>query len=263
MTLELIIDIREKKIIDLLEKKNVSFTKEKLDCGDISIVHNKQPLIVIERKTTNDLDCSIKDGRYKEQKFRLDKLKKENIKIIYLIEGSNKSKAGWSAQINTMVRDNFHVFRVFNILETISFIETLVKNIPKFLDNLIINNLSEEYLDSITVKKKQTSPSDIYCLQLQQIPGLSATISRCIQKHYPSWSSLINNCTLQDLQNIKYKCKTGKERRIGKVVSTRLFEFLNYETEDVSPDTTADTAPDTPEDTAPDTPEDTSSHTMT
>ena len=226
MTLELKIDIREKKLIELLENKDIQFTKEKLEIGDISVYQDNQPIIVIERKTTNDLDCSIKDGRYKEQKFRLGNLKKENIKVIYLIEGTQKSKAGWSAQINTMIRDDFHVFRVFNILETVSFIETLIKNIPKYLAELSKTKLSEEYLDTITVKKKQQSPDDIFCLQLQQISGVSKTIAQCIQKKYTGWVELVENCTLEDLQNMKYSCKTGKERRIGKVVSGRVCGLL-------------------------------------
>ena len=57
-----------------------------LNLGDIVITHNDKQVIVIERKTTNDLDCSIKDGRYREQKYRLLNLQKENVQVLYLID---------------------------------------------------------------------------------------------------------------------------------------------------------------------------------
>lgn len=234
MNIKLEIDIREKKLIESLQVKSISFVSTKLEIGDIVVSINENPLIVIERKTTSDLDCSIKDGRYNEQKFRLSNLIKENIRVIYLIEGQYKSCQGWSAQINTMVRDDIHVFRVFNIKETVEFIETLMKNIPKYLPNLLNNksSLSSDYLDSISVKKKQTSQTDIFSLQLQQIRGLSKPIADCILSNFTNWKELIENGNIENIQNLKYECKTGKSRKIGKIVAERLIENINYSNSD-------------------------------
>ena len=58
------------------------------------------------------------------------------------------------------------------------------------------------------------------------ISGVSKTIAQCIQTKYNGWVELVENCTLEDLQNMKYSCKTGKERRIGKVVSSRVCGLL-------------------------------------
>jgi len=225
--MQLKIDVREKKLIEVLLNKDIEFIQETLDVGDITIYNNNKPIIIIERKTTNDLDSSIKDGRYNEQKYRLLNLLKENVIIMYLIEGSYKTKSSWSAQINTMIRDNIHVFRTFHIKETGEFIETLMNNLPKYIDNLTTSdNLTTDYIDTLSVKKKQTNKDDIYCMQLQQIQGISPTISKCIREKFSSWKSLISDCKLEELQEIKYKCKTGSERRIGKVVANRVMEFI-------------------------------------
>lgn len=228
--MNLIIDKRESKLIDFLQVKEIPHKIDTLNLGDIVISYNDIQVIVIERKTTSDLDCSIKDGRYKEQKYRLANLKKENIKIIYLVEGMHKSKLGWSAQINTMIRDDFHVFRTCHLKETVEFLETLLINLPKYIDILINSNnivLSTEYIDNIIVKKKQKCGADIFCLQLQQIPGISLIIAKCIREHYPTWKNLFEKCDLESLQGIQYKCKTGKYRKIGPVVSKRIVDFLH------------------------------------
>ena len=44
-------------------------------------------LLIIERKSLNDLASSIKDGRYAEQSFRLSNIEHHNHNIVYLIEG--------------------------------------------------------------------------------------------------------------------------------------------------------------------------------
>ena len=230
MTLTLKIDNREQKLIEQL--KDIDYIECQLELGDIIITHNDNIIIVIERKTTNDLECSIKDGRYKEQKYRLSKLKDDNIIVIYLIEGTKKTKSSWSAQINTMIRDNLYVFRTYNIQETVEFLQTVMKNIPKFIDSFNKSDndnqiQSTEYIDSVTIKKKQKCSEDIFCLQLQQISGISVTIAKCIQDAFPNWKELINNGTIENIQEKKYKCKTGKERKVGKVIATRLFNYLH------------------------------------
>lgn len=230
--MNLIIDKREVKLIEFLQKKEIPHEVEMLNLGDIVITHNDKQVIVIERKTTNDLDCSIKDGRYREQKYRLLNLQKENVQVLYLIEGMHKSKQGWSAQINTMIRDNIHVFRTCHLKETVEFLETLMKNLPKYIDSLVKpgeTELSNDYIDSITVKNKQKSDADIFCLQLQQLSGISSTIAKCIKNKYSSWKDLINKCELVELKELKYQCKTGKDRKIGPVVSKRLLDYLNKE----------------------------------
>ena len=47
--------------------------------------------MIIERKTLNDLASSIKDGRYKEQGYRLSNCSLHNHNIFYLIEDNLSS----------------------------------------------------------------------------------------------------------------------------------------------------------------------------
>ena len=116
----LIIDNREGKLIELI-KNTPSFTIQyelkSLQIGDIIISNDKHPdkSIIIERKCVPDMLASIKDGRYKEQKVRLqaEKLQSSGKKLIcYLIEGSsqdvrypNEKKVFHGSLISSIFRD--------------------------------------------------------------------------------------------------------------------------------------------------------------
>ena len=94
--MKLIVDIREKKLIKLLEAFKNQFDFKKIDIeiknlplGDAIIVDdNGNEKIIVERKSLNDLASSIKDGRYIEQSHRLNGCEIHNHNIIYIIEGN-------------------------------------------------------------------------------------------------------------------------------------------------------------------------------
>ena len=86
------IDIRENDLITILqsiltETNNHVLIKEQLPIGDIIIYDNDdKEILLIERKTLNDLAASIKDGRYNEQSYRLNGHTLHNHNIIYILQ---------------------------------------------------------------------------------------------------------------------------------------------------------------------------------
>ena len=92
------IDTRERKLIQIItplfenryrDKYDIQLDICNLDLGDIVITDEyENTLMIIERKTLNDLLASIKDGRYKNQSQRLNAINIENNSIVYLIEGN-------------------------------------------------------------------------------------------------------------------------------------------------------------------------------
>jgi ERCC4-type nuclease len=89
-------------------------------------------IILFERKTLTDLAASIRDGRYKEQSFRMNQYcELANLNIIYVIEGdmakyadktpgSNpiSKKALYSAMFSMLYLKGFSIFRTSNVRET-------------------------------------------------------------------------------------------------------------------------------------------------
>jgi crossover junction endonuclease MUS81 len=108
--------------------KNIIVTTESLPLGDIIISKNEKDLVIVERKSLNDLASSIKDGRYEEQSYRLNGIPHHNHNIIYLIEGDmnqistfkyrmDKSTL-YSAMFSLNYYKGFSVLRTMNLDET-------------------------------------------------------------------------------------------------------------------------------------------------
>jgi ERCC4-type nuclease len=106
-----------------------SIKKEQLAVGDIILEDNKGEVVIIfERKTLYDLAASIRDGRYNEQSFRLDKENIHNHNIVYIIEGDieryieKKGRVSRKTLISCMFSllyyKGFSVFRTNSICET-------------------------------------------------------------------------------------------------------------------------------------------------
>ena len=227
----IIIDAREHKLYEDIIARDldayndkIEIIKENIELGDIHIVYN-DIFFIFERKTTGDLQSSIQDGRYKEQKTRMlaNYTQKQ---ISYIIEGDdvlssktyNKTRMMQGAYLHTMFRDNIRVLYTKNINETATLILTIS---TKIIDNpqYFINNGEQDtgYTSCIKLKKKKIENIDentCYIMQLSQIPYISNVIAKNIASTYPNMVSLID--TLKDYDNKnKELCKiegVGKEK---------------------------------------------------
>tara|TARA_B110000967_G_scaffold155871_1_gene160725 strand:+ start:14622 stop:15473 length:852 start_codon:yes stop_codon:yes gene_type:complete len=132
--MKIIIDEREtalyEKCYSLLLSQEKAFCveiiKEVLPIGDVIIkTDDNKDVLVIERKTFNDLFASIKDGRYEEQSHRL--LHTSGVpphSIIYLLEGivSQLEKPNKKLLYSTITSLQF--FKGFSIQRTSSTMDT-------------------------------------------------------------------------------------------------------------------------------------------
>lgn len=148
--MKLVIDYREKKLIQLVESikimnakyKPIEVIVENLPLSDVIIKdkHDRE-LVLIERKSINDLASSIQDGRYNEQSYRLTNTNIHNHNIIYLIEGNlamwnNRysritQDTIYSAMVSLMYYKGFSVFRTYTLVETAEFILNMSVKIDK------------------------------------------------------------------------------------------------------------------------------------
>ena len=132
--MKLFIDNREPQQIikyinalnDMAKVKMVIEVK-RLDIGDYILFDEEKNknLIIIERKSLQDLESSIKDGRYNEQSFRLNQSITHNHNIIYLIEGNiinhrnqNFKSTLYSSLFSLNYYKGFSVFNSVNLVET-------------------------------------------------------------------------------------------------------------------------------------------------
>ncbi len=236
------IDNRERSLIDFLQKDGYAFDVETLDVGDIQVVdkESKSPIIIIERKTYSDLEASIKDGRYKEQKERLLKAYPYKVRKILLLEGDAKKfkmdkKVLNGVIVNSMLRDNISVYCTKNFEEFTILFETILINLPKYCEEIIksvkedVKPMFENELDAYTYsvksnKKENVTPKICFRNMLCQINGISNTIADTIVETYNNMNEFYkyynekyqNNYLemVKELSEMKY----GKNnRKIGKI----------------------------------------------
>jgi ERCC4-type nuclease len=262
------IDNREpKEIIDYLNffnensKNKITMNVTTLDLGDYIFYDekNEKNILIIERKSLNDLEASIKDGRYNEQSFRLNEANIENHNIYYLIEGSiinYKNKAFkntlYSSLFSLSYYKGFSVFNSLNMRETAEIIYAFVNkilrekdrsgyyNIKNIKNNELINNLGDLSNNSlITIpnlennyakvvkptKKENITNDNINVIMLMQIPGVSFQTANAIMREYKTIKNLI--LMLEKDENILDSLKNeNNNRKINKNIINSIKNYL-------------------------------------
>lgn len=248
--MKLVIDTRERDIIDILKSKNVDFLTESLDIGDIVFKSDSgDTIFLIERKTINDLKASICDGRSREQKARMLNSGLETNRLMYIIEGvireDNDTRVAMStvvsSLINTQLRDNIKTYKTISINETVSYIIKLLdkfeKNISDFFkEKTPITNC--EYASTLnSSKKKNMTPEIWFIKQLSLIPQITEDIASHIVEKYNNVAELLKAYELCEseerelmLANITYANKKGKIVKFGPKKSTSVYKMLYNKT---------------------------------
>lgn len=177
------IDCREPPEIKQHFKDAANVTFENLIVGDFLFENgNGEPKLIVERKSIADLQSSIKDGRFREQRTRL---LETGVKIIYIIEGKLvNDKCVQGALENLALYHNICVLPTASLQQTITTIESLFKKI------------GQEYnpVESKTCKprsKKDVNKSSLH-LMLETVSGISSTIAKAVAKEY---TSVFDFCT--------------------------------------------------------------------
>ena len=121
--------------------------------------------------------------------------------------------------------------------QAVDSIKKIIIDVKKNKDDDSI--LEKEYLESRISKKKKDNLTPKLCqqLMLSNIPGISSKYAIDILNVYSNINNLIcfindKGKTIEDisleLKNIKITTSTGKERRLGPVLSSRIIEYLSY-----------------------------------
>ena len=190
---------------------------ERLPLGDI-ILHDpaqQKDIVLFERKTLADLAASIRDGRYKEQSFRLIKTATatgfHTHNIVYIIEGdiaryderhSHITKTALqSAMVSLMYYKGFSVIRTMNLGETAEFILNFADKVAKESadgmipahnvvvaggDDTTTTTTTQAYSEVGAKKEKRDyiTRENIGEIMLSQVPGVSPKIAAAILAKY-------------------------------------------------------------------------------
>lgn len=238
MMLKILIDYREKNLISLLK---VPIEVVNLELGDIQFQYLDKTILVLERKSVSDLNSSIRDGRYHEQKHRLIS-NIERHRIVYLIEGDIPENSVYidndkvySSILHTIFRDQLIVYRTKNIAETAEFLTRLANRITKkpndwinYLDGKSIDYALEtdkKVYDKVSSKKSDNNtPAVAFTNMLAQIPGCSTKIGDKLVETYKTMPVLIK--TLEIGGEKCLKDFQLENRKLGPVLSSRIYNYF-------------------------------------
>jgi len=230
-----LLDTRESDLIKLLEATS-GLTVKSLDVGDIWIGLDAEGKMVedgliIERKSIADLEASILDGRYREQRGRILSYCQENkTRPVYILEGTTATgRLEKSAILKFMNRLVLHysiaVIRTQSIQETAEVIKTLIQQWNEADPQKSIRRKTDavKVTDGLHVQKKANAGDHrtfaISCLA--QCPGVSVKIAETLIDTFKTLKGVIE-APQKDIENVKVGT-----RRVGPVVAKRLSEILN------------------------------------
>jgi ERCC4-type nuclease len=231
------LDNRESDLIKMAESQSPTpFDVKQLPVGDIWIGMTPEGNIaenglVAERKSIRDLEASILDGRYREQRGRILAFCHENkTHPLYILEGSLSSVTGRLQKkallkfINRLVfRYQIPVIQTAHTGETFEAITALVEQWRE--DPTALQRTTElvKVSDGIHIHKKSNAadPKQFTITTLAQCPGVSVKIAEQIVAALGGLKEIMS-APLEDIENIKVGT-----RRVGPAVAKRLHELLN------------------------------------
>ena len=264
--MKLVIDNREPQaIIKYIEALNqesgnkIIVEIKSLDIGDYIFCDDtgEKTQLIIERKSLSDLESSIKDGRYSEQSYRLDKSNIHNHNIVYLLEGNiqnykrtNFKNTIYSSMFSLNYFKGFSVICSHNQIETGEIIFNFICKLNKekgragFYNNIsqkddgdceassvetcIENNESNSqtsYLENIkTSKKSFITTENIFELMLMQIPSISNVSASAISERYKNMQNLLDSLknNPEDFENLKL----SNGRKLNKNIVDSIKKYL-------------------------------------
>ena len=248
MPVRVVIDMRETDLWEALTPLSKAdrwvVEKTPLDVGDIAIyADGEAPLVVLERKTAEDLGASQKDGRYREQRARLYALRGAGTSIGYVVEAppwtptlSNTWCRGAFTETNLQnalmklqLRYTIPVFQSASVKETVQWVcriaDALVADPAIFKGGVATTRdaAAAVYTEAIHVKKAtNNTPERVFTAMLLAIPGLGkAAVDAIAAATSHSFTALLA-LTEEQIAAIP----SGK-RKIGKAVGAVVHAALH------------------------------------
>ena len=225
-----LVDTRERDLIPIL-----GWRSRTLHVGDIWIGLSGEEIcrggVVIERKTVADLEASIMDGRYREQRTRLVTYCSERgARPLYIIEGSMDRMMGKMTEqalqkyLNRlMLRYGVAVAHTSSLEGTAAACRLIMEQIEA--ESTIFVHMDAgavAYASTVSVTKRgnKEDPKIFATTVLQCCPGVSAAVATAL---YEAFGSLMG--VIAGAEPALAAVMVGK-RKVGPVVAKRLYGLL-------------------------------------
>jgi len=218
-----------------------------LPVGDIWIGLSGEEIgpggLVIERKSIDDFEASIKDGRYREQRTRLTSYCQERgARPLYILEGMMDRLWGTLTQETLekyrnrlLLRYGISVIHTDSLEETARICRVLATQIEAEPTVFVATNAAGlTYASTVSVTKKgnREDPRNFALCTLQGCPGVSAAVAEAILTACGGTLEGVLAATEEAIAAApvaasQQQAQAKKPRRIGPAVAKRLVGLLH------------------------------------
>jgi ERCC4-type nuclease len=252
--MSVILDNRERDLMRIFASSvsqsndDPSYNVKQLDIGDVHFVcpgsgegadSGSEPfktVVIAERKAVADLEASLTDGRYREQRTRLlATCAEKGAAPLYIIEGPLDRLGGrktieelWTILNRLQMRYRVAVALTDSVDQTADYIRTLAAQIaadPRCFDASTIDTSYSSYVKSSKRATKE-DPRNFMTAVLTQCPGVSAAVAETLVEHYKSLPAVFAGTAAEYSALVK-----PGGRKIGKAVGERLWGLLHQSLE--------------------------------
>lgn len=179
-----VIDDRERALYEALTDMQFPCERRRLDSGDVHIYVDdagESVHVVIERKTRADLQASLKDGRFHEQRARMVRSFGAE-RVCYIVEGGTDwASMASRAEIGLVFRDRVPTLWTADVRETAVLVAALTKS--------DIEHRTAPPSDPFmckTAKAEHADPWRALASMLRCVHGVSSRRATCIARKYGS-----------------------------------------------------------------------------
>ena len=230
--LSCVVDTRERDLIPLLSPWSV----RTLSVGDIWIGLSGEDVgpggLVIERKTTDDLEASIMDGRYREQRTRLTTYcQQRQARPLYIIEGLMDRLWGKLTQetlqkyLNRlMLRYGVSVIHADCLASTAKLCQLMASQISAEPTVFMATDPAAlNYSSTVSVSKKgnKEDPKNFAACALQGCPGISSAAADAILAAFGTLTAVMA------AEEVALAAVQVGKRKLGPAVAKRLYGLLH------------------------------------
>lgn len=238
VTVRFFLDNKEAKLNTIFQQnETISGTVvivKQLELGDFQIHVDDELKCIIERKSISDLEASVKDGRWREQKSRI-RGSLPGIPLVYIIEGELPKKIlNDDTQIKKMlngciigasIRDEIPFMYTKTLEETHQLLLAIMNRVVKDPVKYFSESSNQECRVSATKTKKidNIDTKTCYLMQLASIPRIS-------YKKAEQIAEFTNTSSMFELLKVLCESKSSKQafaecNGIGPVLAQNIFEY--------------------------------------
>ncbi len=224
------LDVRERELIRLFP----SVPTRQCPVGDIWIGLSGEEIapggLCIERKEVRDLEASLKDNRYREQRTRLlSYCQQTGAKPLYIIEGDLDSlvlktpkKTLQKVLARLALRYGIPFFQTSDMEDTAKLLQALQEQYQEDPTMFQTPASSVSYTELVSTSRKANRDANLATAMLQQCTGVSPALATALLSEFQGLPKLIQ-ATEKEIANVKVTDK----RRVGPAIAKKLWTVFH------------------------------------